>query len=154
MASLGKRLQGSQLRDHLGNSLGYAHITNSENTGLRTVDPKQIYRGILFSLIGETGAEASPRPQTNTSQNKLIWVVSFMPASNNNPFQNLVEQPQEAQDWTSVLPPTQKPRNGTSGPTHRSVRTTISKCVWSDSGKKQFTMQGLQIFPGVIDNDY
>lgn len=33
--------------------------------------------------------------------------VSFVPASNSNPFQNLVEQPQEVQDWTSVPPPTQ-----------------------------------------------
>ncbi|AOS48102.1 gag protein [Simian retrovirus 8] len=33
--------------------------------------------------------------------------VSFVPASNNNPFQNLLEPHQEAQDWTSVPPPTQ-----------------------------------------------
>lgn len=33
--------------------------------------------------------------------------VSFVPASNSNPFQSLVEQPQEVQDWTSVPPPTQ-----------------------------------------------
>ena len=33
--------------------------------------------------------------------------VSFVPASNSNPFQNLVEQPQEVQGWTSVPPPTQ-----------------------------------------------
>ncbi|QTI96650.1 gag [Prosimian retrovirus 1] len=33
--------------------------------------------------------------------------VSFVPASNKNPFQTSVEQPQEAQDWTSVPPPTQ-----------------------------------------------
>nr|ATN28191.1 gag protein [Simian retrovirus 2] len=33
--------------------------------------------------------------------------VSFVPASSNNPFQNLIEPPQEVQDWTSVPPPTQ-----------------------------------------------
>ena len=87
--------------------MGYALVANVKNIRLIIVDPRQIHKGTPFSLIRETGAGASPRPQTNTSQNKLIWVVSFMPASNNNPFQNLVEQLQEAEDWTLVLPPTQ-----------------------------------------------
>lgn len=38
---------------------------------------------------------------------QVCGAVSFVPANSKNPFQNLVDQPQEVRDWTSVPPPTQ-----------------------------------------------
>lgn len=50
-------------------------------------------------------AQAQAQAPNQHKPKQAYEVVLFMPESNNNPFQNLVEQPQEAQDWTSVLPP-------------------------------------------------
>jgi hypothetical protein len=67
----------NQFRDSLGNSLGYVRVANSENISLMSVDPRQIHKGKPFSLIRETGTGASSRPQTNTSQNRLMgWSAS------------------------------------------------------------------------------
>jgi hypothetical protein len=59
----------SHFKEILGNSLGCAYIAS---IGLISADPRQIYKGTHFSLIGEMEAGASLRPQTNTSQNRLM----------------------------------------------------------------------------------
>uniref|UniRef100_A0A8C9IA56 CCHC-type domain-containing protein n=1 Tax=Piliocolobus tephrosceles TaxID=591936 RepID=A0A8C9IA56_9PRIM len=54
-------------------------------------------------LTPQQGNGLRGRPQ---APKQAYGAVSFVP-TNNNPFHNLVEQPQEVRDWTSVPPPTQ-----------------------------------------------
>ena len=62
-------------------------------------------------------------------------VVSFMPASNNSPFQNLVEQPRTGSTWQVTSFATHTIWSPEMGP-HWSVRTALTKCIWPGSGKK------------------